>query len=386
MRVLTYNVQLRSNLSYAHTFRRIIANTKDVEWFYGEYGRTGIPYVDEELNVHLTPCPIKPPKEPIELDKILPNVKPELLFMHEDPQWLFWCKNIKGIPKILWLPWDNHELPHNDIKRIVNDFDLVIPVSKMGELTLRNGGIDVLPNIYNPIDIDMYKPTTENLPKLRSMMNISEDEYVITWVGRPGWRKRFMHIVEIASRVRKELNNVKLVLITDMTDPSLQWNPLEIIHSCDMSEHTAFPADLAFNVGLPPEFIRDVYNLTDVYIAPHGGEGMGMPIAEAMACETPFVATDYTTTSEFANYKDDLWGERGVGAKIDRFISDRGIDRPYVDIQDFADKVVTLLEDKKKRKSMGVEGRKWVVENASNQKVASQLENIFKLTTQVDSV
>ena len=41
-KILTYNVSLESNLSYAHTHNRLIDNIKGYDWIYGAYGYNGV--------------------------------------------------------------------------------------------------------------------------------------------------------------------------------------------------------------------------------------------------------------------------------------------------------------------------------------------------------
>ena len=99
---------------------------------------------------------------------------------------------------------------------------------------------------------------------------------------------------------------------------------------------------------------------------------MGIPIVEAMSAGIPFVATDYTTTAEFAGD-----GKRGLGAKVGSYVVDRGVKRPYVDIDDFVEKVVWLYEDQDERKRMGKEGRRWALQNCDADLVADKIKRVL---------
>ena len=50
--------------------------------------------------------------------------------------------------------------------------------------------------------------------------------------------------------------------------------------------------------GFSYEQMREVYNLFDVFMLLTSGEGFGIPLIEAMACELPILCTDYTTSKE----------------------------------------------------------------------------------------
>jgi glycosyltransferase involved in cell wall biosynthesis len=57
-------------------------------------------------------------------------------------------------------------------------------------------------------------------------------------------------------------------------------------------------SDIKFYDNYPRKEMNKVYNVMDVFMLSTSGEGFGIPILEAMACEVPCVVTDYTTTYE----------------------------------------------------------------------------------------
>ena len=107
----------------------------------------------------------------------------------------------------------------------------------------------------------------------------------------------------------------------------------------------------------------------------HGGEGFGIPLAEGLACEVPFVATDCTTTPELSGN-----GKWSLGAKVKNKFPDKGVLRPFVDLNDFCDKVEYLIDNPSERKHMGREGRQWVIKNLNPQKIANQWLDVFDMT------
>jgi len=52
------------------------------------------------------------------------------------------------------------------------------------------------------------------------------------------------------------------------------------------------------NIGIPAEYMRDMYAGLDVLLSPSMGEGFGIPIVEAQACGTPVIVGDWTSMSE----------------------------------------------------------------------------------------
>jgi glycosyltransferase involved in cell wall biosynthesis len=128
--------------------------------------------------------------------------------------------------------------------------------------------------------------------------------------------------------------------------------------------------------------MNEVYNLMDVFYLSTSGEGFGIPIIEAMACEVPVVATDYTTTPELvkennAGYGAKLVGTEDVGVKeffnwnsshYDNLVANGTmtgsweVERGMVDLLDAAIKIESIYKNPDEAVKMGKNGRKAVEE------------------------
>jgi glycosyltransferase involved in cell wall biosynthesis len=245
---------------------------------------------------------------------------------------------------------------------------------------LQNNGYKA-DQVYNPIDTEAYHPDPEARKHILEMFHIPEDHKIITWVGRPGWRKRFIHIIEIAARIITKNPKVHLFLHTDMNDPSLGFNPRELLYARGLTKENAvlFPQGINYDHGYPVEFMNQIYNATDVYISP-AEEGMGLPQCEAMSCGKPFVATDTTTCQELAGYegRGTIIGKRGIGINRGNTFIDKGILRPYANLEDFVKQTEWLLENPSECKKMGEAGRLFVQKEVDKRVVGTKLMNIFE--------
>ena len=146
-----------------------------------------------------------------------------------------------------------------------------------------------------------------------------------------------------------------------------------MIHGLNIQNKVLFTEDNQWTKGVTYEFLNRLYNFADLYVSPHGGEGFGLPFCEAMACETPFVATDCTTMPEFAGNN-----ERGLLAKVSMEQKEKGVMRPWVDMKQFISKILYLLDDDDLRKKMGKAGKKWVEENCSKKVIIPQWKEVFE--------
>jgi glycosyltransferase involved in cell wall biosynthesis len=114
-------------------------------------------------------------------------------------------------------------------------------------------------------------------------------------------------------------------------------------------------------VGLSTEGMVALYNAADLYLSTTGGEGFGLNLAEALACEVPVVATDWAADAEVV-------GNGGIlvpplhdsyGEPV-RYHSTYGMDWAVPDPKAFVEPVLTLLNKPSRRRSMGADGRRHV--------------------------
>ena len=117
-----------------------------------------------------------------------------------------------------------------------------------------------------------------------------------------------------------------------------------------------------------------VYNLMDVFFLGTTGEGFGIPIIEAMACEVPCLVTDYTTTPELIT--ENLAGE---AIKItDEWFGTWHVNRAIMSIDDAAEKIINLYLNPKLREEYGKNGRAVVLREYEWKIVADKWDKLLK--------
>ena len=401
MNIFTANVKLYSNLSYGIMARRIFSALKNmprivdekvvndpITWYYGEYGQNYSTVIPTEL-AQLLPFNMTEPSNVI--NSYIKKYNIDMVMMHDDLQRCKWFKNVSGAPVLYWVPWDNEDARMTPDRNALEDADEIAVVGKFAKKLMNDWGYQVN-QIYDPIETDVYKPDPEARKQFRDKIGIPDDHYIMTFIGRPGWRKRPYHTIRVAAEVIKRNPKVHFLMHTDLNEPS--WggiNPKEIFYANGLLDGNKLitSSKLKFDLGFPTNFMNQIYNATDVYFSPHGGEGMGLPLAEAMSAEVPIVATDYTTTPEFCGYErgGDLIGKRGCGVKIgnvegkEMYFSDRGVMRPYADLDHMVEQILYLLENDSVRKKMGKAGREYAIENIDKSVVANKLGRLIHRMT-----
>ena len=328
------------------------------------------------------------PRNPTNLPFVINKVKPDIFWTNFDIQHYQTIKQYipPGATWVGWIPWDNHD--PNQIPRAQEAFNKVdtrIAISKFGMEFMRQHGIAIDDYIYNCINTDKFEPLADDHPDILKFKEMNknwynEDLQLLLFVGRPNWRKRMRYMFAILRMlIDRGNNNVRLFMHTSLDDPAAEGNLREIIDAFGLANYV-ITTNFHWDSGVPEEDLRILYNVSDLYIAPHGGEGFGMPIVEAMACGLPFVASDICTTREFAGPNN----ERGLPSEVvwpklpdGSPVFDKGVYRSYPDVLKFAEKIEQLLADDKRRKRMGENGAKWVKENCSIQVVADKWRKVL---------
>ena len=326
-------------------------------------------------------------RNPTFLPQIVQESQAELFWTNFDLQHY---KSVKqyvhpGLTWIGWIPWDNHD--SMQIQRANDAFQNVnvrVAISRFGYEFLNQHGCRIDDFIYNIVDTENFYPIdkeTDNdfleWKKVNKWYN-PEEKYLL-FVGRPNWRKRIPHMMAIIQELKQRGNkDFKLIFHSNMDDPARTANIQELVDALRIKEFIA-PSHFHWDAGVDKKDLRILYNIADLYIAPHGGEGFGMPIGESMACGTPFVASDICTTREFAGDN-----ERGLKAPVyypkepnGRPVLDGGIVRPWPDVDKFADIIEQVWNDEKRLKKMGENGAKWVKKECSPQVIADKWRNVL---------
>jgi len=281
-------------------------------------------------------------------------------------------------PWVSWFPWDNHDVPAMlRARHFIESPDVKVTMCDFSYNLLKNHGLEVDEMIYNIINTNVFKPlkSEQSRTVLEKLNPKIKDKKILLFVGRPSWRKNIEFLLGALKDILNVRKDVMLYLHVDFND----WGVLErpnikkLIHALKLKDNILYTEENRWTTGIDSKFLNRLYNLIDLYVTPHGGEGFGLPICEAMACGKPFVATNCTSMPEFAD-----GDKRGLLAKVATNKRERGVYRPWVDMDDFVEKVLYLLENDDVRKKMGKRGTYWVRRNCSHKKVIPKWEDVFK--------
>jgi glycosyltransferase involved in cell wall biosynthesis len=207
-------------------------------------------------------------------------------------------------------------------------------------------------------------------------------DFILIQVGRNTNRKQLPRLInafkEFWIRNDRPFNVGMILHVGDPTDTAGMggWNLPQLIKEAGLDKQIAF-SDTTTNplFGLSREELAMLYGLADVHVMATGGEGFGVPTAEAMACGTPIILPDNSTGPELVGDDD----ERGwlvpcathiVGPKW-------GVNLKLVDESALADAIQDAYDHPELVKSKGEAARNWAVENLSWDILTDQLEELI---------
>lgn len=183
------------------------------------------------------------------------------------------------------------------------------------------------------IDTKIYRPGS-NRADIRSRMGLPEDRPVILFASFITPRKGLEYLAEALPQIKPA---PILVLAGQWRDADYRTKILRLLEPVKEQVHeVGYVAD--------PD-MPGLFCMADVYVSPSLLEGFGLPVAEALACETPVVAVDAGAVAE-------VMGPGGILVP--------GRNGPAL-----AEAISNLLQDADRRREFGRLGRRHIEENFS---------------------
>jgi len=295
-----------------------------------------------------------------------------------------------------WFPSDGGRFPKG-CERILRKVDVPVAMAKFGQKQIKdyfNINTEYIPHGLN-INHFFKLPDKDKL-ELRKSWGLV-DKFVIGVVARNQPRKnldRTIKAIDVLRRIKDTIPNAVLVLHMDPNDPAQQmFNIPSLIQEYGLENRIIFTG-MKITKGFETKKLNELYNMFDVFLLTTSGEGFGIPIIEAMACEVPVLATSYTTTPELVEKTGAGLGIRLSGVpELDMYSMDMKeydfkclngtitgsweVERGMCDLSDCAEKLVWMYKNPDKLKIMGLQGRNAVLSEFDFNKVGAKWEELI---------
>lgn len=195
---------------------------------------------------------------------------------------------------IYYTIWDNFPTPKFN-KGYYDSFDLLVPISKTTDKVIEELSPDIkrirIPHAVNP---EIFKKLPDEVvsnfrkENFDSLSPGNDKKFLFFFNGRNARRKMTGSLIfwfnEFLNQVGKD--KASLLMHTNPLDPNGQ-NLQAIIEDLGLVN-----GEVLFSVEqVPQEVLTLMYNAADAFVLLSDAEGWGIPISEALACETPVIAT-----------------------------------------------------------------------------------------------
>lgn len=176
---------------------------------------------------------------------------------------------------------------------------------------------------------DIYSPKNKKMCKtfIKNKYAVCDD--FILYVGGLSPRKNIKGLIESFNVLKsKYKKTIKLVILGKKGRSYYDYR--------DLAYSLSLKDDVYFLGQVPIEDLPVFYNAASLFCYPSMYEGFGLPPIEAMACGTPCITSNSTSIPEI--------------------VGDGAITCEPNDIDDIADKMLTLLENEKLYREMSIKG------------------------------
>lgn len=203
--------------------------------------------------------------------------------------------------------------------------------------------------IINGVDTDIFHPINGTYKKeIRKIFGIVSDEKVIGTVCRLEPVKNICLLINCMKHIIKEIPACKLIIVGDGREKE---KLIKLTDELNLTKSIKFLGERSD--------IEKVMRLFDIFVLPSLSEGTSMTILEAMASGLPVIASEVGGNAKLI--KD---GENGFLFPLNE---------PNLLIQ----KIIDLLTDNEKLKTMGLQSRKIAEESFSFDRMKESYENLY---------
>lgn len=194
------------------------------------------------------------------------------------------------------LMWETSKLPDPLVANCNRHFDAVIVPNSFNRQAFLDGGVQI-PVYVAPYGVDaaLYSPEGHR-------EKLGEPDGHFMFLSVFGWSHRKGPDLLLRAFVEEfdEHDPVVLVIKThglQVNEFNMQW--FEDTVRSVAGKKSGLPRIRLVTEVMSPEQMAALYRGADCFVLPTRGEGVGLPILECMACETPIIATGWSGHMDF---------------------------------------------------------------------------------------
>lgn len=205
--------------------------------------------------------------------------------------------------------------------------------------------------VHTAVDLDRFKPE-RGLGDRRADFGLGPEDFVVGIVARVQWRRRFDVLLEAVARARRELPNLKFLIVGRGTH--MRAIAVKPARKMGLADAVLFPG---YQRG--DDYVRTLATLDAKVILVPGTDGSCRAVREAMAMGIPVIASRRGMLPELVSD-----GERGLVVN----------DTP----DELAKAMVTMAREPESRKAMGAAARRYALDHFSLERQAEGVGDFYR--------
>lgn len=233
-------------------------------------------------------------------DKIID--KYDIIQTHEYNQFMTWylCKTKKK-PIVLYngIYQDskniigriiNNKIPEILFKKtVIKNIDIAIGKSKLAEEYLKSKGFEYTTTIGVGLDIEKFNEINkqdDNINKvIDNLKSKLKNEKVLLYVGRMNdSTKNIVFIIDVLQNILQKRKNYKLLLVGKSDSKTME-------RYFSYAKEKGVDNDVIHVDGVPQSYLKEIYDMSDIFVLPSKYEIFGMVIMESMYFKTPVITS-----------------------------------------------------------------------------------------------
>ena len=219
--------------------------------------------------------------------------KVDIEIRHSYPPILSWPED-DNIKVVYIQPWEYNRVPYEWVQTFQNFADLVVTPSNWCKDIYLNAGVNpskvkVIPNGYDENIFNLDPPQSEN-------RFFDDSKFIFTFVGNAQYRKGFDVLLQAWIRAFVKADNAVLFV----KDTPAIYGTNNMLENIIQAQYKSGCGKIIYNdENLSETDMATIYKNSDVLVHPTRGEGFGMHIQEAMACNAMPMVTGVGAFRDF---------------------------------------------------------------------------------------
>lgn len=275
-----------------------------------------------------------------------------------------WPPNFQKPPAGKWIlmqPWEYGAIPKNWVKPMVEEIDEIWVPSTFNKQCYVECGIpeEKVYVIPNGVNTEIFCPGKDKFPLKTAK------RFKFGFVGGTIWRKGIDILLNAYLQAFNQHDDVSLIIKDHGTNSFYRGQTLSD-YIKELRKNPNHPEIIYISDQLSTTEMVQLYRAIDCLVHPYRGEGFGLPIAEAMACEKPVIVTDYGAALDFCDKNNSFLIPATVKVFAEKFVGDlETVTYPYI-AEPKVDKLSEILREvyhlpPEKLAQMGRSGRKRIL-------------------------